>query len=1048
LAEGRRTRKSSYVLVLLAVLATVASSARAERLPLQAYTTAEGLPHNEINKIVRDSRGFLWFCTGDGLSRFDGYSFTNYGTAEGLPHGRVTDFVETRNGEFWLGTNAGLVRFDPKGTPIARVVYANDASTTRPMFSVIVPDDEDRKARAINTVLEASDGTIWCGTMRRLYRLSGSEDRFKLVPIPLGDSDREINILDLLEAHNGSIWIAAFGSLCRRWTDGSAKCYDGRDGLPDNNFHDLFQDHSGQLWAATRGQGFFRFKADETHSPPVVDRRYSEKDGLGTVWVAQLFETSDDRFWVATDRGIAEFFPEAGERQLKFKTYTQRQGLLYYGINTLGEDSGGNLWLGTDVGAMKLAHQGFVSYGEQDGLMTVGAIFGNRAGEVCLRGSVFGDKNSSVFENAQSDIWHPADSFHTRYGCFDGQEFTWLKPDVLTEPQLGWVGEMTTLQTRNGEWWLGTGAGVYRFPATDDFKKLKPARPLAVYTTKDGLTDLQNFRLFEDSRGDIWASAIQPNGVAHWERATEKWHDLTMAQNMPPPEDNLARSFGEDGAGNIWIGFDTGVVRYRDGRVAFFKTDDGLPRGAIQNIHLDRAGRLWLVSSRSGLIRVDDPTAEHPVFKAYTTADGLSSNTAEGITEDLQGYIYVGTGRGLDRLDPATGHIKHFSTADGLAPGRVVAAFRDPTGELWFGTVKGLSRFVPTQETSLAVPPTILITSLGVAGEQRNLSARGETELSLPNLAANRNQLQINFVGLSFAPGEILRYQYMLEGSDADWSAPTEQRTVNYASLAPGSYKFLVRVVNSDGQVSPHPATILFTILRPFWQQWWFVTLLIVAIGAIVYWLYRYRVGRIMELANVRTRIATDLHDDIGANLTRIAILSEVANQRFGHLLGVNDDLLPSIAEIARESVSAMSDIVWAINPTKDTLEDLTRRMQQHARAVLEQRDIALDFSARDGTSTLRLDANTRRNLYLIFKEALNNIVRHAGASAVRIDLKVQDSEFIVSLTDNGAGFDTARKYDGNGLLSMKRRAADLGGRLEISSAPGEGARVELRSSI
>jgi signal transduction histidine kinase len=225
------------------------------------------------------------------------------------------------------------------------------------------------------------------------------------------------------------------------------------------------------------------------------------------------------------------------------------------------------------------------------------------------------------------------------------------------------------------------------------------------------------------------------------------------------------------------------------------------------------------------------------------------------------------------------------------------------------------------------------------------------------------------------------------------------------------------------------------------------VTLLIVALGAIVYWLYRYRVGRIMELANVRTRIATDLHDDIGADLTRIAILSEVARQRFGHLLGA-DDLLSSIAEIARESVSAMSDIVWAINPTRDTLEDLTRRMQQHAREVLEQRDIALDFSALDGPRALRLNANTRRNLYLIFKEALNNIVRHASASAVRIDLKVQDSEFLLTLRDNGAGFDTARNYEGNGLLNMKRRAADFGGRLEISSAPAQGTRIELRFSV
>ena len=228
------------------VLVITAQLVRAERLPLKSYTVAEGLPNNMINKIVRDSRGFLWFCTAEGLSRFDGYSFTNYTTDQGLPHRNVNDFVETPGGEFWIGTNAGLVLFDPKGTPTNQVIDANETSwQTAPMFRVVVPHDEDRQAKVVNVVLASRDGTIWCGTMRHFYRLDRAHGRFELVGTDLGNLNVHpgaIYILDLLEDRHGSLWVAAFGWLCRRWPDGSSACYNQHDGLPDSNFHDLLEE--------------------------------------------------------------------------------------------------------------------------------------------------------------------------------------------------------------------------------------------------------------------------------------------------------------------------------------------------------------------------------------------------------------------------------------------------------------------------------------------------------------------------------------------------------------------------------------------------------------------------------------------------------------------------------------------------------------------------------------------------------------------------------------------------------------------------------------
>jgi two-component sensor histidine kinase len=332
-----------------------------------------------------------------------------------------------------------------------------------------------------------------------------------------------------------------------------------------------------------------------------------------------------------------------------------------------------------------------------------------------------------------------------------------------------------------------------------------------------------------------------------------------------------------------------------------------------------------------------------------------------------------------------------------------------------------------------------------MGGTKQAVSALGETSLALRDLAASENQIQVDYVGLSFVPGEVLQYQYRLLGSRTDWSSLTQQRTVNLASLAPGRYQFLVRAVNSDGVASAAPATIAFTILPPFWQRWWFVLLVSLALGLIIYALYRYRVARIIELANVRTRIASDLHDDIGANLTKISILSEVARQQLGNGEVEGDSSLAAIARISRESVASMGDIVWAINPERDHLIDLVRRMREHADEVFTLRNIKLSFNAPLTNKTLKLGSDVRRDLLLIFKEAINNAVRHSDCSQVKVDFETDRSWLILQVVDDGIGFDPLAEGEGHGLLSMQRRAQRLGGEFELESSAGRGTTLKLR---
>ncbi|HYW72504.1 MAG TPA: two-component regulator propeller domain-containing protein, partial [Pyrinomonadaceae bacterium] len=570
----------------------------------------------------------------------------------------------------------------------------------------------------------------------------------------------------------------------------------------------------------------------------------------------------------------------------------------------------------------------------------------------------------------------------------------------------------------------------------------------SIYTTADGLASMQVFRLFEDSQGEIWVSTIgAPNGLARFGGASLKLEDLSNAAGLPAPKDDLARAFGEDTTGNVWIGFGSGVARFQSGHATFYSTNAGLPPGGIQAIFSDHAGRLWLGSLRSGLIRIDHPEAERPVFVNYSTAQGLSSNTTEAITEDLQGRIYVGTGRGLDQFDPLTGHIKHFSTFDGLAPGAMNAAFRDRDGALWFSTQKGLSRFVPESATSSAAPP-IIINGLRVMGTAQHVSAVGEREMLLADLGAGQNQIQIDFVGLSFAVGDLLRYQYKLEGSGGDWSTPTDQRTVNFASLSPGHYRFLVRALNSDGVTSTQPAVVSFTILPPIWARWWFLLAALFVFMLAIYALYRYRVSRLLELERVRTRIASDLHDDIGSNLSLIAGLSEVLRQQARTADSQIAERLGVIANASRQSVEAMGDIVWAVNPKRDNVVDLAHRMRRFANDSLTPRNIEFHLNAPPVKQNVRVNAEVRREVFLIFKEAINNIARHSGCRNANAALKIERGRLMLIVQDDGRGFDETGSDYGHGLESMRRRAEKLGGKIEMSSRNGEGTTVSLTVSV
>ena len=1031
-AARDRLRGGCLHVLLATFLGTVAGAD--ERLSIKNYSTAEGLAHNTVNRIVRDSRGFLWFCTSGGLSRFDGYSFRNFGAEQGLPHSAVYNFLEARQGEYWVATGAGVARFDPEGS------QDRSNKSGAPMFTLVLPAGASGPFAATRALFEGGEGAVWVGTDDGLFRVVRAKT-LTLEPVEIGLAPdlpaREVR--DIIEDAHGTLWVAASSGLYRRWPDASHARYTTTVGLPTNNVSDLFKDRRGHLWAGTRLAGFFSFNADSSHRSPQIDPALT--DGVSTGWVYELYETSTQRFLLGTTRGFHQFLSNGDSGISRFTSYGPSAGIADHNVTTFAEDLSGNLWLGTGYsGAIRIARGGFTSYGETDWIKDLYASFEDGPGRICFKGQILGDQQTTVFESVTLDLRRsrPVD-YHPRYGCLDERGFEWFWPKAIVNA--GWVSEGVTLRAKDGEWWLGTGEGLLRFGPVPKFTDLKTASPIAVYGGKEGVRGEQIYRLFEDSASDIWISSTSSSkrmGLAVWRRSTGLIQDIEQSPGLERLSHVwTARSFAEDRTGGVWIGFDGQLARYEDGRFVLFTADDGVPPGAIKEIYVDHAGRVWLASSQSGLTRLDVTPNDRPRFTSYTTAQGLSSNNLRVIAEDRQGHIYTGGGNGLDRLDPETGHIKHFTAADGLQPGLLLSAFRDRLGVLWFGTSNGIARLAPVPEPPTS-PPPVLITALRVSGIARSVSAVGSSRITLADLAPGENELQIDFVGLGFGLGEVLRYQYRLGGPDAPWSAPTEQRSITYGRLSSGAYTFAVQALTSDGVVSTTPAIITFRILAPIWQRWWFVSLLVGFVGFAVYAGVRYRVAGLVEVANMRTQIATELHDDIGANLTRIALLSEVAAQREG------SPPLASIARIARESVGAMSDIVWAINPKRESLLDLTRRMRQHADELFTLRGIDLTFTAPGGADSRRLSADLRRDLLLTFKEAVHNAARHSGCSAVQISLVADRHRLTLEVTDNGSGFDALTESEGQGLTNMRKRARRLGGELEITTAAGRGTTIRL----
>jgi signal transduction histidine kinase/ligand-binding sensor domain-containing protein len=966
-------------LAATAALACIATAfeARAQQVVFRRFDVRAGLAHGRVEDIHEDRRGFIWFATWQGVSRFDGERFVTLSHAEGLEKPLVRALTEDRSGRIWMANwQAGVVTtMDPQagGTPARRLQQV--ARIDDPTYDLAID----------------STGVLWVVTEKGLIRCRSTG----------GDSLRAESIDGTRGAtsactdHAGRAWITAGERILR--LDGE-QIFESRPqealGAP---LVVVEPGTSRTLLAATEHAVF---EIDLTVAPPVWRRLAVDLPAAARI--RDLARSSQGALWIATVAGLARF--EHGITRI----YTTREGLPGDIVRTVHVDRDDNVWIGTHGdGACVWSGERLVRFGNERDPVHAFMIMEARDGRIYATT----DREGTI------EIL-PAGGVHRI-------------PGSTRTPFLNLYYNVA--QDQRGDWWLGTPAGLYRFAGPTlqfahgrgfDHRDGIPAR-----TIMGLMYDADHDRLHVSTTGDTLYTA-------ELDAAAPRFVPLAL----PPDRVSGVRVMQRDRAGNLWLAGFNGLARLAGSRLEFIPPSAGLPEAHPRWLYFDRRGALWVGLRNLGVSVSEDPAAAEPRFENLSTASGLGSNTVWCVCEDDSGTVYLATGHGVDRFEPGTRRVEHLDIADGLPGEHVPHCMRDRHGRIWFATSGGVARFDPGARTFAAPPRATFITRMVLNGVEQPLPLEGVRHFDAGRAGHDPGNVLVEFVSPSGARVEGAHYRTQLEGAEADFSARTNERVVRYAHLGSGDYRFVVRAEDAGGRTGD-AATVTFRIVLPFYRTSWFFASILAAIAAAVWGLHRLRVRQLLALEAVRRQIALDLHDDIGAGLSQIAVLNEIGRR---DAPAATANLFEQSAEQARALRSSMSDIVWAIDPRKDRLADLVERMRQVSYQLLAANGIQVEFDAPEPAVLERTDLapDRRRHLLLGFKEAIHNIARHAGATRVRVRLERRGPDFLLRIEDDGRGFDPAATSQGHGLRGMAQRAAALGGRFELDTAVGAGTRV------
>jgi signal transduction histidine kinase len=609
--------------------------------------------------------------------------------------------------------------------------------------------------------------------------------------------------------------------------------------------------------------------------------------------------------------------------------------------------------------------------------------------------------------------------------------------------------------------------------------------------------------IYEDSYSELWFGT--DNGLCRLIYDDNNLEHFTSFEHDPADSTSLSsnyiRKIYEDTHGVLWIATGMGLNKYDRLKEKFVRNihdpgnNNSLINDNVITLHEDKYSErniIW-IATENGLDKFN--TVQNS-FKHYNEQDGLPNNAILGILQDKSRNLWISTIYGFTKFDPDKKSFTYFDLSDGLQSYEFNynAYLQARNGEMYFGGVNGFNVFHPDSVRDEDYLPPIVITDFQIFNKPVSIGTNGKpidqgekkgelflhksiTAINKIILTYKQNVFSFGYAALDYTAPENNKYVYMMEGFDKNWINAGTRRLATYTNLDPGDYVFKVKGTNNDGVWNEEEAAVILIITPPPWKTWWAYTIYVLILIAALVGFRRYELNKRkrkeeeqlrrereaaklreaklqaktiqaekeIEKQQIRTRIATDLHDEIGSNLSSISLISGMIQNQPGLSKEIKEALL-DVNRAASQSTESIRDIVWFINPMSDQLSDLLSKLKETANSMLT--NIEFNFVSSENESVKKINPEIKRNVYLIFKEILNNIIKHSQASQVDICIKEDGNKFSVSIEDNGVGFEESTVKKGNGLLNLRRRAEQIIGKLDILTSLGNGTKITLQFII
>ncbi len=1008
----------------------------------QAWRTDSGLPQNTVHSILQTRAGYLWLGTDGGLVRFDGIDFVTF-DAENTPQFKsdtVYDLLQDESGALWISTAAGLLRYQDggfaaytaaQGLPADAVWFSHEDRRHRlwaitaagpAWFNgkrfVAVAGAQSAGPLHRHALAEDARGTLWLGGSSGVLTLDTTLATPRLGLHLLGGVPVETVELD----RQGEVWIGTNQGL-ERYAGGALTPILHLPGKTEVTA--LYPDAGNGMWVGT-ATGMLHITRDGERLP-------LQTSGLAIAGtrVDGLYQDREHVLWIATEHGV--FRLEDGQLQ----SFSTGSALAVNRVLSIYEDREGDLWLGTDSGGLHvLRDQKFTTYTTADGLSGnfVRCVFQSNKGELWI-----GTDGAGLNRRTSTGFAH--------YSTAEG-----LSSNVILS-LAGGAGD---------DLWIGTPNGL----------NLLHQGRVKRFTSADGLPDDFIRSLYSDRDGSLWIGTR--HGLAHL--AGGKFTTFSSMDGLGSDFIGaILRTGGSSGpgplSGPLWIGTSAGLSRLQNDAFTNTTVQQGLSDNTVTAIHQDTQGTLWLGTNGGGLNRL----SEKAEIRAFPSSSQGLPGTIYGMLEDSTGGLWLSSKTGIFRVSIAALNayasgathaiaVDTYGTADGMnirecSGGGHPAAWKLTDGSLWFATLDGVSFIDPAHAPENRVPPPVEIEKVLVDDQVRSLDG-GLT------IKPGANRLEFRYAGLSFVAPQKVQYRYQLEGFDRGWIEAGTRRAAFYTNLPPGSYHFRVLAANNDGVWNTTGASFGLRLMPHYYQTWWFYSALALALMALGYLVYRWRVLEVEAqwgaVLRERGRIAREIHDTLAQGFVGVSVQLElVARLLAGSREAAPKSKMEPVFEqldqaraLVRASLAEARTSIWDLRSgaagAPDQPEDLPSRLSRSCTRIAGGASAKVYLQVK---GTYRpVSPRIEEELLRIGQEAVANAVRHAAASRIDVQLVYEAARVSLRVEDDGRGFTPATGTHGPeghyGIRGMQERAGEIDAALSLESSIGAGTRVSVEAPL